>query len=68
MSPSSAQTPPQPTLPAQPPPPPMFGQDAEAGMRTKKKAASDSSAFGTFLGAGASPTTGQKGTKTLLGQ
>jgi hypothetical protein len=46
----------------------MFGQDAEAGMRTKKKAAADSSAFGTMLGSGASPTAGQKGSKTLLGQ
>jgi hypothetical protein len=68
MSPGSSQTLPLPTLPAQPPPPPMFGQNNEAGMRTKKKAATESSAFSSFLGTGASPTAGQKGMKTLLGQ
>jgi hypothetical protein len=68
LSPAAPQAPPLPALPAPPPPPPMFGQDAEAGMRTKKKAAADSSAFGTMLGSGASPTAGQKGSKTLLGQ
>lgn len=57
---------PTPQMPKAPPPPPMYGANAAAGMRQKKQAAMDQSAFGSFLGTQApqSPTGG----KTLLGQ
>jgi hypothetical protein len=67
MSPSTPNIPP----PVQPPPPPApvpFGQNQEAGMRAKKSAASNANAFGSFLGTGAAPGSGQTGRKTLLGQ
>jgi hypothetical protein len=46
----------------------MYGVNNEAGMRQKKSAAAQANAFGSFLGANASPASGQTGAKTLLGQ
>jgi hypothetical protein len=59
---------PQPELPTAPPRPPMYGQTSEAGMRQKKSALQNQNAFGSFLGTGSTPTSGQLGQKTLLGQ
>lgn len=55
-----------PSTPQAPPPPPMFGANAEAGMRQKKNAAQNQSAFGSFLGSESTPS--NTGQKTLLGQ
>jgi hypothetical protein len=66
MSPSVSIPPPQ--LPTAPPRPPMYGENAEAGMRQKKAAAANANPFGSFLGTNSAPSAGQTGTKTLLGQ
>lgn len=58
----SLDTPALPTIPGQPVPPPMFGE------QSAKKKSKGGSVQPTFLGTGSVPQVGQLGTKTLLGQ
>lgn len=59
---------PQPQLPQAPRGPIAFGSDRASGMQQKKQASTASAFQPSVLGSNASPSTGQMGQKTLLGQ